>query len=81
MNWMQLVKQTCISKSFTTFASQFICDVVDNCLDIKNISVKKMRTILRKSAKANRAKERKEFAGKAQMPEVLRGSLTTILSS
>ena len=34
-----------------------------------------MNTIIGKSAEANRAEERKEFAGKAQMSEVLRGSL------
>ena len=35
-----------------------------------------MKIINKKSAAANRAEERKEFAGKAQMSEVLRGSLT-----
>ena len=30
-----------------------------------------MKTIVTKSAEANRAEERKEFAGKAQMQEVL----------
>ena len=38
-----------------------------------------MKTIIKNSAKVNHATERKEFAGKAQMPEVLRGSLTRIL--
>ena len=32
-----------------------------------------MNTIIRKSAEINRAKESKEFAGKAQMLEFLRG--------
>ena len=35
-----------------------------------------MKIVNRKSGEVNRAEERKEFAGKAQMPEVLRGSLT-----
>ena len=34
-----------------------------------------MKIINRKSAAANRAEEKKEFAGKAQMLEVLRRSL------
>ena len=37
-----------------------------------------MKIINRKSVEANRAEERKEFAGKAQMLEVLRGNLRTL---
>ena len=39
-----------------------------------------MRTINRKSAEANRAEKRKEFTGKAQMPEILRESLNILAS-
>ena len=35
-----------------------------------------MKTNSKKCGEANRAAERKEFAGKAQMPKVLRGNLT-----
>ena len=34
-----------------------------------------MKIIIRKRGEENRAKERKEFAGKTQIPKVLRGSL------
>ena len=34
-----------------------------------------MKLNIKRSVEANRAEERKEFAGKAQMPEVLRGNL------
>ena len=38
-----------------------------------------MKTNIKKWGEANRAEERKEFAGKVQMPKVLRGNLTRIL--
>jgi hypothetical protein len=36
-----------------------------------------MKTMIEKTVLANHSIERKEFAGKAQMPEVLRRVLTT----
>ena len=39
-----------------------------------------MKIIIRKRGEENRAKESKEFAGKAQIPKVLRGRLITLCS-
>jgi hypothetical protein len=47
-------------------------------LNINNLNIYKMKTEVTKTGFANHPVERKEFAGKAQMPKVLRGILTTL---
>ena len=65
-------RRLCISKTFTTFASQFICNAADNYLNINKIKELKNE---KQKGEANRHTERKEFADKAQMLEVLRDRL------
>jgi hypothetical protein len=45
-------------------------------LIIDKLNISKMDTKVTKAVQANLPAKRKEFAVKAQMPEVLRGSLT-----